>query len=66
MTDQSAHGLRAQAAWCRTLANGVSDAPIRNILRQTAAEFEAEAKEVDASDAALVLAESGGPGANGI
>jgi hypothetical protein len=38
------------------LANGVSDAPTRDILNQTAAEFEAEAKAIDSTDATMKMA----------
>ena len=55
MRPQSASALRAQAAWCRTLANGVSDVPTRDILNQTAAEFEAEAKAIAAPDATMAM-----------
>ena len=60
MRPQGAPALRAQAAWCRTLANGVSDAPTHDILNQTAAEFEAEAKAIDSTGAAMAMAGNGG------
>ena len=60
MRPQGAPALRAQAAWCRTLANGVADAPTRDILNQTAAEFEAEAKAIDVTSATMAIAANGG------
>ena len=60
MRPQGASALRAQAAWCRTLANGVSDAPTREILNQTAADFEAEAKAIDSTAETMTMAGSGG------
>jgi hypothetical protein len=52
---RGSHDLRAQADWCRTLANATFDLPTRGILTQTAAEFDAEAKAADAADAAMAL-----------
>jgi hypothetical protein len=57
---QGASALRAQAAWCRTLANRVSDAPTREILNQTAAEFEAEARAIDSTGATMAMAGNDG------
>jgi hypothetical protein len=66
MKDHSPSALRAQANWCRTLADGVSDAPSRDILKQTAAEFDAEAKAADAAEGAPALAATADPSGNAI
>jgi hypothetical protein len=63
-TNRASH-LRAQAAWCRTLADGISDLPAHDILMQAAADFDSEAKQVDDNDAAMALAVSHGPIPNG-
>jgi len=44
--------LRAQAAWCRRLADAISDARTRGILHASAQDFEKEAAAYDPVDPA--------------
>jgi hypothetical protein len=63
---RGAHDLRAQANWCRTLANATSDLPTRGILTQAAAEFDAEAKATDAAEAPMALTATADPSESAI
>jgi hypothetical protein len=51
VNEQSASHLRAQAAWCLKLVNSISDKRTRDILQQSAEEFENEARRHDLSEA---------------
>ena len=50
MNWHDASELRAQAAWCRKLADAMSDARTRNILQDSAQDFENEAAAYDPID----------------
>ena len=50
MSDQSATELREHAAWCRTLASATSDTRSRDILNQSAEEFERDATACEADE----------------
>jgi len=50
VSDQSAAELREHAAWCRTLARAASDTRSRDILNQSAEEFETDATTCEAAE----------------